>query len=197
MRDVARVCVFTLHRITDERTREHDLSWASFRAFLRDVRQGPGEVVTQLDPPAAGPRAVLTFDDAKPFPSQLQERYGTWQKLIVPKLPLMKALSTKISSELPKYEASFRKAFPDPNFWGTADLIAEGDKVVGLVTARGTHQGEFMGIAPTGKPVSFNAIDVVRIAGGKIVERWSQADNLALLQQLGAVPAPGQTAPTR
>jgi predicted ester cyclase len=45
--------------------------------------------------------------------------------------------------------------------------------------------------------VSFNAIDVVRIARGKIVERWSQADNLALLQQLGAVPAPGQTAPTR
>jgi predicted ester cyclase len=62
------------------------------------------------------------------------------------------------------------------------------------VTARGTHQGEFMGIAPTGKPVSFSAIDVVRIADGKIVERWSQADNLALLQQLGAVPAAGQAA---
>jgi predicted ester cyclase len=65
------------------------------------------------------------------------------------------------------------------------------------VTARGTHQGEFMGIAPTGQPVSFNAIDVVRIAGGKIVERWSQADNLALLQQLGAVPPPAQTAAAR
>jgi peptidoglycan/xylan/chitin deacetylase (PgdA/CDA1 family) len=58
------MCVFTLHRITDERTRDHDLSWASFRAFLRDVLQEAGEVVTQLDPPAAGPRAVLTFDDA-------------------------------------------------------------------------------------------------------------------------------------
>ena len=87
-------------------------------------------------------------------------------------------------------------AFPDLQI-EIEDLIAEGDKVVGRVTARGTHQGEFMGIPPTGKPVSFNAIDVVRIAGGKIVERWSQADNLALLQQLGAVPAPGQTAPTR
>ncbi len=87
-------------------------------------------------------------------------------------------------------------AFPDLQI-EIEDLIAEGDEVVGRVTARGTHEGEFMGIAPTGKPVSFNAIDVVRIARGKIVERWSQADNLALLRQLGAVPAAGQTAPTR
>jgi steroid delta-isomerase-like uncharacterized protein len=84
-------------------------------------------------------------------------------------------------------------AFPDLQIQ-IDDLIAEGDQVVGRVTARGTHRGEFMGIAPTGKPVSFNAIDVVRIAGGKIVERWSQADNLGLLQQLGAVPAAGQAA---
>jgi predicted ester cyclase len=61
-------------------------------------------------------------------------------------------------------------AFPDLQIQ-IDDLIAEGDQVVGRITARGTHQGEFMGIAPTGKPVSFNAIDVVRIAGGKIVER--------------------------
>jgi steroid delta-isomerase-like uncharacterized protein len=81
-------------------------------------------------------------------------------------------------------------AFPDLQI-DIEDLIAEGDKVVGRVTARGTHQGAFMGIAPTGKPVSFNAIDVVRIAGGKIVERWSQADNLALLQQLGGGSGPG------
>jgi predicted ester cyclase len=87
-------------------------------------------------------------------------------------------------------------AFPDL-YIEIEDLIAEGNQVVGRVTARGTHQGEFMGIAPTGKPVNFNAIDVVRIAGGKIVERWSQADNLALLQQLGAVPAPRKTAAAR
>ena len=90
----------------------------------------------------------------------------------------------------------FHTAFPDLQIQ-IEDLIAEGDKVVGRVTARGTHQGEFMGIAPTGKPVSFNAIDVVRIAGGKIVERWSQADLLALLQQLGSVPVPKQTAAAR
>jgi steroid delta-isomerase-like uncharacterized protein len=91
---------------------------------------------------------------------------------------------------------TFHSAFPDLRIQ-IEDLIAEGDKVVARVTARGTHQGEFMGIAPTGKPVSFNAIDVVRIAGGKIVERWSQADLLGLLQQLGAIPAPEQTTAAR
>src|SRR5690348_8520013 len=65
MSDDSPVCVFTLHRITDKRARDHDLSWTSFRAFLRDVRGGQAEVVPDLDPGAAGtPRAVLTFDDA-------------------------------------------------------------------------------------------------------------------------------------
>lgn len=65
MSDDPPVCVFTLHRITDRRARDHDLSWTSFRAFLRDVRSGPGEVVPELDPAAAGAaRVVLTFDDA-------------------------------------------------------------------------------------------------------------------------------------
>jgi len=64
MRNDPPVCVFTLHRITDERERDHDLSWASFRAFLRDVRQGPGEAVAELDPRATeAARVVVTFDD--------------------------------------------------------------------------------------------------------------------------------------
>jgi predicted ester cyclase len=58
---------------------------------------------------------------------------------------------------------------------------------------RGTHQGDFQGIPPTGKPVTFTSIDVYHIAGGKIVEVWSQIDLLSLLQQLGVVPAPEQT----
>jgi hypothetical protein len=49
-------------------------------------------------------------------------------------------------------------------------------------SARDIHKGEFMGIGPTDKPLTFIAIDIVRIAGGQIAERWSQADNLALLQ---------------
>ncbi len=71
-------------------------------------------------------------------------------------------------------------------------MIAEGDKVVVRGTWSGTHKGEFMGIAPTGKSVSFGVIDIVRIAGGKVVEHWGQMDNLRMMQQLGVIPAPGE-----
>ena len=71
------------------------------------------------------------------------------------------------------------------------DTIAEGDKVVVRATWSGTHKGEFMGIPPTGKRVSFGVIDTVRIDGGKLVEHWGQMDNMRLMQQLGAVPVPG------
>ncbi len=72
------------------------------------------------------------------------------------------------------------------------DMIAEGDKVVVRFTGSGTHKGEFMGIPPTGKQVTITAIAIQRIAGGKIVENWLQADMLGMMQQLGVVPPPGQ-----
>jgi len=84
--------------------------------------------------------------------------------------------------------STFRTAFPDLHFT-VEDMVAEGDKVVSRVTARGTHKGEFAGIAPTGKQGAAEAIDITRIAGGKIVERWGIVDQLGLLQQLGVVPA--------
>ena len=86
---------------------------------------------------------------------------------------------------------AFRKALPDLHLT-IDDLVAEGDKVVFRITLRGTHQGAFMGVSPTGKPVTVTAIDIARFAGGKIVEHWGQMDSLGLMQQLGAVPAPGQ-----
>jgi predicted ester cyclase len=82
-------------------------------------------------------------------------------------------------------------AFPDLHFT-VEDLIAEGDKVVARITTRGTQQGAFMGIPPTGKQVTVTAIDINRIVGGKFVEHWLNIDTLGLLQQLGVVPAPGQ-----
>jgi len=82
-------------------------------------------------------------------------------------------------------------AFPDLHFT-VEDMIAEGDKVVARITARGTHQGTFMSIPPTGKQVTVTAIEIIRIAGSKFVEHWMELDALGLLQQLGAVPAPGQ-----
>jgi steroid delta-isomerase-like uncharacterized protein len=69
-----------------------------------------------------------------------------------------------------------REAFPDMRVT-VEDLIAEGDKVTARVTMRGTHQGEFQGIAPTGKRVEVEAIDMFRINDGKIVEHWGHADD--------------------
>ena len=81
--------------------------------------------------------------------------------------------------------------FPDIHLT-IEDLIAEGDKVVSRVTARGTHKGEVMGIQSTGKQVAFTCIDIVRIADSKIVERWSLIDFPSIMHQLHVVPSPGQ-----
>ena len=85
----------------------------------------------------------------------------------------------------------FRAAFSDTRT--TVDeQIADEDKVAWRWTFRGTHTGELMGIPPTGKQITFTGISVDRIAGGRCVERRDSADMLGLLQQLGAIPAPGQ-----
>ncbi len=60
-------------------------------------------------------------------------------------------------------------------------------------TFSGTHQGEFIGIDPTDKPVEFNVIDIHRVVDGKITEHWAVADMLGLMQQLGVIPPPGKT----
>lgn len=83
--------------------------------------------------------------------------------------------------------ANFRTAFPDLTT-SLEHLIAEGDKVVLRWKARGTHEGELMGIPATGKQVTLSGIDILRIENGKIAERWAEYDNLGLLQQLGVVP---------
>ena len=82
-------------------------------------------------------------------------------------------------------------AFPDAQLT-IEDLIAEGDKVVGRFTMRGTHRGAFMGIAPTGKHVTMTGINICRIEEGKIAEMWQNLDTLGLLQQLGAIPQMAQ-----
>jgi steroid delta-isomerase-like uncharacterized protein len=71
------------------------------------------------------------------------------------------------------------------------DLMADGDKVVARITLRGTHQGAFRGIPPTGKPITVRGINIFRIANGKMVEHWGLTDRLDALQQLGVVPPLG------
>ena len=82
---------------------------------------------------------------------------------------------------------SFYTAFPDLRHT-IEDLIAEDDRVVIRVTDRGTHEGEFLGIAPTGKEVAFSAIGVARVADGKFVETWVDLDWASIFQQIGTVP---------
>jgi len=71
------------------------------------------------------------------------------------------------------------------------DMVAEGNKVVARFTARGTHKGQFMGLPPTGKPITMTGIEIFRIENGKIAELWGEANMLGLMEQLGIVPAFG------
>ena len=73
------------------------------------------------------------------------------------------------------------------------DMIAEGDKVVSRLIFRGTHTGDMMGIPPTGKSVAISEIIIDRLADGKIVESWRLFDQMGMMQQLGVIPAPGQS----
>jgi steroid delta-isomerase-like uncharacterized protein len=94
--------------------------------------------------------------------------------------------------------AMFRRAFPD-SYFTVEEMVAEGDKVATRKSFRGTHQGEFMGIPPTGRQVSIGLIDIVRINDRQVVEHWSMGDNLGMLQQLGVIPEPresGASGPT-
>ena len=68
------------------------------------------------------------------------------------------------------------------------DTIAEGDKVVGRLTYRGTHTGNLGNIAPTGRQITFAAIAINRFVNGKIVERWFNSDELGMMRQMGLLP---------
>ena len=84
----------------------------------------------------------------------------------------------------------FRSAFPDLHFQ-VEEMFAAGDKVVARLVIHGTHEGEFMGMAPTGKKITVKAIDIFRVANGKIAEHWGLTDSMTMMQQLGAIPAEG------
>lgn len=92
--------------------------------------------------------------------------------------------------EMKEYVGVFHRAFPD--FRVTLeDQIAEGERVANRWTVRGTHRGEFQGVAPTGREVEFTGIHVSRVNGeGKLQESWENYDALGLMRQLGALPAP-------
>ena len=80
-----------------------------------------------------------------------------------------------------------RTAFPDL-YYTVEDMIAEGDKVVIRFTGRGTHQGEFRGVAPTGKKMIYTGIVILGFIQGRLVDYWAVSDALGIFQQLGTYP---------
>src|SRR5579864_1364626 len=97
-------------------------------------------------------------------------------------------------ADIKAFMTDFRAAFPDLNFWGTADLIAEGDYVVGQWEGGGTHTGPAFGDfligglpAATGRKMRFTGNTVIRVENGLITEELGQDDGVTVLKQLGLI----------
>jgi steroid delta-isomerase-like uncharacterized protein len=93
---------------------------------------------------------------------------------------------------LKRFVAMYREAFPDIEFT-IEDQVAEGENAATRWVARGTHRGELMGIAPTGKRVEVRAFTLHRFSGGRIAEDWAHYDALDVVRQLGGVPDQGRS----
>jgi predicted ester cyclase len=91
-----------------------------------------------------------------------------------------------------QWVTALRTAFPDIQYT-IDDSIEAGDKFVVRLTASGTMKGDFAGMPATGKHAMWTEIHILRVANERVVERWSLAQELGMLVQLGVVPAPGRT----
>ena len=96
---------------------------------------------------------------------------------------------------IPPTRDGWKQAFMEfvkgaPGYHVIDDLVAEGDKVVGRITAYGTHEGELFGIPRTAKEIRVSGIAIWRLRDGRIVEHWHETDQMGLMQQLGVVPPP-------
>lgn len=87
----------------------------------------------------------------------------------------------------------YASAFPDLH-WTTEEVTAQGETVVARLRARGTHQRELMGMPPTSKQVTWTETHIFRVAGGKLVEHWTNLDQVGMLQHLGVLPRVAQAA---
>ncbi len=96
---------------------------------------------------------------------------------------------------IPPTREGWKQAFREfvrgaPGHHVVEDLVAEGDKVAGRITAYGRHEGDLFGIPATGKEIRVTGIAFWRIRDGRIVEHWHETDQLGLMQQLGVIPPP-------
>ncbi len=93
--------------------------------------------------------------------------------------------------QVSEFDSKVLTAFPDIAYT-LEDMIAEGDKVAWRARFTATHQGEFLGVAPTGKKIDMSYIAMFRIVDGKGVEYWSSVDISRLMRQIGACQHTGQ-----
>lgn len=114
--------------------------------------------------------AVLDYDEHSPFPGQPNGLEG------------LKARASAII-------AAFRPVFT------LHEVVGEGETVVVYWTNTGTHQGDFMGIPPSGRTVTISGVDVHRLRGGRLAEHWHVIEELQMLQQLGVLPQPQAATP--
>jgi len=90
-------------------------------------------------------------------------------------------------ASLTGFYRAFMTGFPDLRIH-LEEFVVEGDRLGGRFRATGTHDGVFMGIAPTGRSIDVPGLTIMHFAGGVVVERWNQLDDVALLTQIGVMP---------
>lgn len=96
-----------------------------------------------------------------------------------------------IDAVLGGYSAFFA-GFPDLRL-AVEETLVEGERIAVRFTIRGVHAGVFQGIPPTDRPIEVQGFSILHFRDGFVVERWNQLDQIGLLQQIGALPAPAQT----
>ena len=117
-----------------------------------------------------------------------QQNLAAYYELIAPDVVVHDHATTMQGLEaLKQFVTMYFSAFPDAQYT-IEDMRAEGDSVFARYTVQGTHQGNLMGLAPTGKQVSILSMVIVRYANGKAVEIWYNYDRLGMMQQMGAIP---------
>ncbi|MFD2093201.1 ester cyclase [Blastococcus deserti] len=87
---------------------------------------------------------------------------------------------------------ALRAGMPDAHI-GAEDVVAQGDRVAVRFTLTGTHTGELLGASRTGRRIAVEGITILRFRGERVAERWNRLDDVALLTQVGLLPAPAET----
>jgi predicted ester cyclase len=113
----------------------------------------------------------------------------TFDEVFEPDVLIRTPLPLKVTGvqAIKEVSATLHRAFPDLHV-KLEDLIAEGDKVVSRNTVTGTNRGEYMGVPPTGKLITYNEIFIMRFVDGRVAETWGVVDVLSQMKQLGVVP---------